>query len=298
MAPNHSCLLCGNTLWKVKRRFKEYGLWECGKCHLVILHPQPTPVQLQDLYRADYFEHNLTAQMPENIEDVKSQIQNRWHFIEWFRTTIKKASGSLLEIGCATGFLLKAFEQQGWKTVGIELSSDASNYAHKKLGLDVRTGSVSPETLRKDRFDVMIMLHSLEHFPDPLTALKMLRPHLNDGGRLIIQVPNTASLQAHWQKNRWEGWRIPYHLYHFSPGTLKKLLKAGGFEILFREYSLPYWEGKILAHPKRIPNSIQTGSLKIPQQSRLSARFRKWLLHLNKTLPLGRDILVVAIKKE
>lgn len=47
--------------------------------------------------------------------------------------------GSVLDVGCATGVLLAAARNSGWKTRGVELSDYASQTVRDQYGLEVFT---------------------------------------------------------------------------------------------------------------------------------------------------------------
>lgn len=231
-------------------------------------------------------------------KEIDSEVKKRFFFVNWLEYTTQINGGKLLEVGCATGLLLKAFETRGWQTAGIEISQSASEFARTKLGLNVKTGMVSSETVGSDSFDAIVMIHTFEHFPNPLQALQLLRENLAKTGFLIIQLPNVASLEARIKGKTWQGWRIPYHLFHYTPRTLHKVLQKCGYRIVSREYSLPTFEKKILDHfkssEKQTPASVPPlAASTIPHSS-----LRKKLLHLNKQFPIGRDMTVVAVRND
>lgn len=147
-----------------------------------------------------------------------------------------KERGTILEVGCATGFFLAYARNVGWEVWGIETSEYAARYARESLGLKVLTGTVSTVNLPERYFDVIMMSHVLEHFPDPLNALRQMRSWLKHDGILVIRVPDIGSLDAIVYGRNWEGWRIPYHLYHFSPRSLRAMLRRAGFRVLKFDY--------------------------------------------------------------
>jgi hypothetical protein len=52
---------------------------------------------------------------------------------------------------------------------------------------------------------------------------------LQKDGSLIIAVPNYISADARLYGPLWAGYDVPRHLYHFSPGSMRSLLKRHGF---------------------------------------------------------------------
>lgn len=287
-----TCLLCHHNRWRLIHTFASYTVVRCMHCSLLRLHPQPSHKETEKLYDATYFEYNLEKQLPDEKADIESEIFKRAHFLSWLHYTLKKNSGRLLEVGCASGFLLKAFERHGWHVTGIEISATAARYAREKLGLKVMTGEIEETHIGDESYDVILLLHTLEHLPNPVSALIELAKHMKQDSRLIIQVPNAASLEARLQGKNWQGWRIPYHLYHFSPKTLRLLINKCGLEIIRWEFSLPAFETKFLK--KRNAGKTAGQSMTVPSSYSFSYRLRKTLLRLNKSLPIGRDMTVIA----
>jgi hypothetical protein len=75
------------------------------------------------------------------------------------------------------------------------------------------------------------MWHVLEHLTDPLAAIQRARTLLTDDGRLLISVPNLASLQARLFGPDWLHLDLPRHLFHFTPRSLERLLERSGFRV-------------------------------------------------------------------
>ncbi len=75
------------------------------------------------------------------------------------------------------------------------------------------------------------MFDVLEHLSDPLTALKTLRPLLDDEGLLVLSTVNTAGLHGRIRKGSWP-WFIRSHLFYFTPDTLGDMLHRAGFEMV------------------------------------------------------------------
>jgi SAM-dependent methyltransferase len=293
--PDHECIICSSKNWKLYLPFDKYSIWRCQHCSLAILYPQPTDEMLAGLYNQDYFNH-IENQMPGGKEEIELELYKRYYFVQWLHSTLNVSSGRLLDIGSSTGFLLKAFQDHGWQVSGIEISDSAAEYAIKHFSLDVRLGPVSPLTLRSDQFDIIVMLHTFEHLSDPLGTLKLLLPHLKNDGKLIIRVPNLSSLPARWYRKNWEGWRIPYHLFHFSAKTLTLLVQKAGYKIFQLEYTLPKFEISLLFPEKPVHSKYNMSLKKTAAQKKWSTTLRKKLAHWNKSIPLGRDITLIAQK--
>jgi 2-polyprenyl-3-methyl-5-hydroxy-6-metoxy-1,4-benzoquinol methylase len=130
------------------------------------------------------------------------------------------ATGSILDVGCGNGVLLRAFAQAHarWRLFGHELSDLHVAALNKIPGFErLFTGPLGdlPSGL-----DVITMMHALEHFPDPAAALADLRPKLNEGGCLFIEVPNGEATPFDLL--------IADHVSHFTRNDLARLIGRAG----------------------------------------------------------------------
>jgi SAM-dependent methyltransferase len=76
----------------------------------------------------------------------------------------------------------------------------------------------------------VLIWHVLEHLEHPRETLEEVHRILRPGGRLVVAVPNFASLQAEWSGAAWFHLDLPRHLYHFPLAALRRLLDDTGFE--------------------------------------------------------------------
>lgn len=128
--------------------------------------------------------------------------------------------GSALDIGCGNGATLLSMSRvfNGWSLNGFDLNEGSLRRLNSIPGFTrLYTGSLS---LIGRSFDLTTMIHSLEHFPDPLTVLESLHPVVNSG-RLFIEVCNL-------EENPFDI-LIADHLMHFSPASILHTLRKAGF---------------------------------------------------------------------
>ena len=133
------------------------------------------------------------------------------------------ADGSLLDVGAGSGAMLAAFAAASprWRLFGLDLD-DRKEAALKAIPRFERLFTTPPEEVSQ-RFDLVTLIHSLEHFPDPVAMLRSLRGLIARGGRLFVQVNNAE--------------RTPFdlvvadHLCHFTPHSLPYLVARSGLGI-------------------------------------------------------------------
>ncbi len=97
-----------------------------------------------------------------------------------------------------------------------------------------RRGNLADGTVAYGGFtvDALAMFHVLEHLEDPLELLRQSRSVLADDGRVFIEAPNASSWAAKSLDSSWVGWEFRFHQWHFTPLSLRGLLRRTAWEIL------------------------------------------------------------------
>ena len=145
----------------------------------------------------------------------------------------------LLDIGCGSGTFLKLAQEAGFQVKGLEASLEAGEAAGKILPGRVVVGDERELIRSGATFQLLTLFHVLEHLPRPLHYLRRIRRLLAGGGGLVIQVPNSHSIQAALLGSRWYGLDCPRHIHNFTARALVELLGRAGFRVRrVRHFSL------------------------------------------------------------
>jgi len=162
------------------------------------------------------------------------------------RGLLPRRTGALrvLDLACFEGDLLDGFQAEGWRTFGCDPSDRAAEAARAK-GHQIWPGGIE-DALRvipaAERFDLVILVHTLEHATEPLAALQRARRLLEPDGLILISTPNLDSAQIDRFGPTWAHWHPPFHRFVFSAKTLGDLAAASGLKCLrTRSWSHPYW---------------------------------------------------------
>lgn len=135
----------------------------------------------------------------------------------WFQS-----DGELLDVGCGAGALLEFAAARGMRASGIDL--DPSNVSHARaLGYDVFEGdALNPPSELGRAFDVITMVHVVEHFSpsDVATLMSQYATRLRPGGRLVLVTPNYAD----WTVASEIFWLDPTHVRPYPAQLLARLL--------------------------------------------------------------------------
>jgi 2-polyprenyl-3-methyl-5-hydroxy-6-metoxy-1,4-benzoquinol methylase len=138
---------------------------------------------------------------------------------------MKVHKGSLLDFGCGKGKFGSLAQEKGWNVRAVETSPERAAYARNVYGLEVNSEFYSSGSIFNIQFNVISLLHVLEHLPQPEILLtQLINDNLAEKGIVVVEVPNINSWQSRIAKEVWIHLDVPRHLHHFSPARLEKLL--------------------------------------------------------------------------
>jgi SAM-dependent methyltransferase len=132
--------------------------------------------------------------------------------------------GRALDFGCGNGAFLRAFSRAfpGWTLCGSEVSDKYKQVVEGIPGVErLHTGTIDE---LPDSFDLISLVHVIEHIPSPGSFLRALAAKLKPGGLLLLEVPDC-------QVNPFI-LMVADHCSHFSVGTLARIASDAGFTVL------------------------------------------------------------------
>jgi len=203
----------------------------CRVCKLIYLNPRPTADALLAHYPPSYESHQpptiLGSASLAGIGRRLNLAQKRGLVVRH----ISGATGTLLDVGCATGIFLNEMHRAGWEVKGVEPAAEAAEVARITFGLNVLTGTLEPGMFPPSSFDVVTYWDTLEHTPSPIAQLQTTFTLLKPGGVAILKVPNWDGIDRHIFGGAWHGFDVPRHLYVFPRGVIASRLSGLGFEV-------------------------------------------------------------------
>jgi SAM-dependent methyltransferase len=209
----------------------------CRHCSLVYTDPPPRKELYERFYVEAYadFYGRVSASTPNsNSTSVPQRIGWQLRQIESMRPLERSR---LMEIGPGKGAFLWWARQRGAEVMGLEPSREFAQNL-RSAGLNVIEGKLGDPTIsRLGKFDIVAMFHVLEHFFEPVAALKNIRDLLAPDGLLVIEVPNI--LRPFRSLDRFF---LRYvHLFQYSPATLCLLLGNCQFSVLKIDEGIDDW---------------------------------------------------------
>ena len=156
-------------------------------------------------------------------------------------------NGVVLDVGCGNGVTLTSMSRAlpHWQLNGFEIGDDSLARLSIIPGFErLHTGTL--DSINKP-FDLVTMVHSLEHFPSPFDALKTLRRNVCRDN-LFIEVCNV-------DENPFDI-LVADHLIHFTPSSLSRLLQRAGFSPVSIATDWVAKEISLLANISDIPDEF------------------------------------------
>jgi len=226
------CATCGSNSFKPSLQCEGFSYVRCAKCGLVQMNPQPEQNEIKRRYDENHGQDYLAYELAneKSFLDLALLALEDSGFGEIERTFLSCNKTRVLDVGCATGSLLAALRQRGWKTTGVEISGPQAEYGKLKRNLDLRNGSLEEICFPGEYFNVVIASHLIEHLNNPASFAAEVYRILSIGGYFFVTTPNISGMQARFFRNRWRS-AIFDHLYLFSIKTLTRLLSEKGFTV-------------------------------------------------------------------
>lgn len=227
------CPLCGSEKIKtsLKGNCREHPLYKPGiPPEIQWMDCQECSHQFTDGYFTDDALNIIFSKTHEN-QIVGYQIeQQRFVSARMIEKVLQyKSEGTWLDVGFGNGSLLFTAQEYGFDAVGVDLRNDNVELL-RKLGFVAYCDFVEKIDF-KNKISVVSMMDVLEHIPYPKEVLSSLHDKVEDGGCLLISMPNTENivwrLMTEQSKNPYLGEIEHYH--NFGRARLFSLLRECGF---------------------------------------------------------------------
>jgi SAM-dependent methyltransferase len=206
-----------------------FDILRCNNCGFEFTMNPPVESKIEKYYDSgEYISHSDTKKGITNFlfHSARSLMLYRKKRVIKNATGLK--TGTLLDIGCGTGYFPAFMKKSGWRVTGVEVNEKAREYAREKFNLDVFTEDEF-NARNSDQFDCITLWHVFEHFHDPVKYLTMISSLLNKSGICVVAIPNSASYDARYFRNFWAAYDVPRHLWHFDPDNFKMFTENYGF---------------------------------------------------------------------
>jgi SAM-dependent methyltransferase len=278
-----------------------YAILRCANCGQEQTWPRPSEGELKELYESFYNAGINPGSAYRGLREgfFASGLYRLW--LRWDGDMSfhgRQGAGRLLDVGCNEGRALSLYADNGFQVEGLELNETAAALARRR-GFPVHTAALAqfrPVAL----YDVVVLAQVLEHARDPVQMLIEVRRRLRPGGQVWISCPNAASLWRRVFGRSWVNWHVPFHLWHFSPATLREVLKRAGYKVAsLQTYTPALWMAQSLcvslaARPGRSNRMMRSAPVAAGLTLMARTLILPWFRHLNREL--AGDCLIVTAR--
>ncbi|MDD4996228.1 MAG: class I SAM-dependent methyltransferase [Patescibacteria group bacterium] len=228
LSKNFPTCVCGAKDYDLVLDFKKgeesYQILKCRQCDLFRTWPVPLK-QEPDFYQKqdDYLKR-------------EDQLALRTSFARATLLRLKKhkQSGRLLDVGCNLGIFVKEAGRFGFDAHGIDPCHKAIERGKKIFHLNecLKTGDLTTINFPEVSFDVVTLIHCLEHISNLNSVLEKVYFILKKDGIILVELPNFNSFWRKLLGRNWYGFAFKQHYWQFDPTSLKKLLENHHFTTL------------------------------------------------------------------
>lgn len=228
-----------SAVYKVKNIWQsDKDVYICENCGLYYIIP-PTEKEIESFYRSSFYSENknkIICFLKEKMYIAK--ILSQFFYIKDFIKN--KPISDIAEIGSYKGRLLNLFKKRGHNVFGFELNKSLRDITKDKYSIQSEEDFFAEDI--ENKFDVVILSHTLEHFTNIEEKLKKIKNSMKKEGILFIEVPNIPHLKI-INENDLKLYLNTEHTFNFNSKNIKLLLEKFGFSIIdtkFINYNANY----------------------------------------------------------
>ncbi len=207
------------------KKFLDFPIVVCKKCGFVF-----QAIKYEKKFYKDFYGKMYRKIAYKNIDPSKAFINRQKirakHFYNFMRSNFKlKKNGSMLDVGCSVGEFLRPFMRIGWNCFGNDPDKSFVEYGRKSLKLPIKY-EMAEDMSFKSKFDLSIIIGSLEHCFDPNKVLNKIYKYSNKDAKILISgrgIPRSSN-KIYFNHN---------HHRYFSYNSLELILMKHGFKPIF-----------------------------------------------------------------
>ncbi len=228
-----NCNLCGEDDFEVvfaKGHAQLHQIVRCRKCELMYANPQES-VDCDRIVLEEKLPGPEDPGFPQYFRKQQVQLPDNRRALRVLNDFFPKR-GKLLEVGSYMGFFANEIKCDGWEVTCLEPFKGAADYSREHFNLNVMVGLLPQSVIPTATFDAVMMLHVIEHMPDPAANVRELRRMLKPGGMMVVETPRFDSLMFKLLGRRERSLsNCNGHIFFFTVPTLTKLIEKEGFKV-------------------------------------------------------------------
>jgi SAM-dependent methyltransferase len=207
---------------------KGFLIKECTTCGHRFTDIKNRENHLSETYSDGYFFEGKDG-YPNYLEEKEMLYRSGVKFTKILTKYTKP--GKVLDVGCAAGFILKAFENAGWECYGIEPNETMASYGRNELKLNITTGGMETYNVNQ-KFDLINLIEVIGSLYDLDKSMHNVSELCTKGGLVLVESWDMQCLAARFFGANWHEYCPPSVTNWFSDKTLNQLFNYYGFKII------------------------------------------------------------------
>lgn len=208
----------------------------CLDCKTFVLKKQLNEEQLKEFYTFDQYWHFRAVKIKKfppieqrAVDDFNNRIPIWFQLLRQLVLRFKPRPDLLLEIGCAHGGFLHYCRQHGvTNVVGNEPDEETCKFAKQHFNLPYVVPGLFPDaSLPFEKFGAITGFDVIEHFSDPLRAMRKVTDLLSDEGIFLFQIPCYRG-----EGPQWPQFKPPEHVFLYNSENIRRLFDRADLEII------------------------------------------------------------------
>lgn len=286
-----NCTICGNS--NISAIYKDYpgyvkgyyfDIYTCSVCNTNFISSENIHL---NIYETIYSYENLIGyDRYKFYADKVKKVNNPLKLLADFESTYysvfkclkKETPNSVLEVGCGLGYLTYALNKQGINTIGIDISSNAINFAKSNYGSGYFNLDITNfRNIINKKFDLIVATELIEHLREPVAFINECLGLLNENGKILLTTPNKdfSTQNAIWQTDL-----PPVHTVWLSSKSFQFIADKLGLDVAyvtFKDY-YPISENRLIKYLRSRTEYVQSSILTTDggiNNERLNIKFSK-----------------------
>ena len=233
-----ACSICEDDSYTTVATSEEgFGWGICRSCGLLQCHRRLPTDKLNEFYISGEYQIICMNNLRDDIHYQLEYEISSLYFIDIFnKFKLPLKNARILEIGCGSGGILRALQDNGATVFGFDLDPHRIEVCKKYIKDLYSADALDPKIQFPEKIDYIILSNILEHLSNPKEFLRNIREKLKSdvyswkNASVLIDVPNLEGA-AFYSKESFSKFLHIAHLWYFNAITIERLLNAAGFTV-------------------------------------------------------------------
>lgn len=224
-----ACGACGSPASRQLFVVRGHSYVRCEACASARL--VAPPAEPSALYGAGYFDHGEHGGYGGYDEDAAVHARTARRRLDRVARWTPSGPTRLVDVGCASGYVLLEARLRGWDAAGVEISETATERARAR-GLRVEATFTNACDDLAGSPTAVTFFQVLEHLPDPTGALVEAVRHTASQTVVSIETWDAGSWTARVFGRRWQQVNPPTVVHLFTRAGLRAMAARAGLRVV------------------------------------------------------------------